>query len=605
MPNDFTNDDSCVALYTWEDGASFLLDQKGGNDLSNDGVVSDADEKEGTYSALFTAAGQDYCGIVDASLDAGFPCKKDSGVFDFSFCSWFKLTSLPAASNFRNIVWKYLPNNLQFMITCYNDAGNTKLNFGVSSNGTSWTGGVLHASALAINTWYHLGVTWNNATKAYRVRIWDDTAGAILGSDAAGNFGAGIANLAGNVNFGYPSAGNTMDGRMDESIFFNTSLSQAKIDRIRAGTYSGVITATALGSIEFTAAAIAHNYNLATASGSIEVTATASAKVLKTCTASGAVEFIGTAIARNYCLATAPGSIEFTAAAIAHNYNLATAAGAVEFTASAVGKVLKTCTASGSFDFTATAEGENYNLALCVGSVEFTATATAKCLKTGTATGAVEVVGTAKGALGYALMTPAMHASLIDPRSGGAWLWLAEVKLPGYSIIRIARNGKDEIYSGNVFSANNFESTIPKLTSDGSVPRTTIRIAQDAAYTFENRINALQGKLSEGYVRLIRAHPDFLDKFVEENEYFSHILMAKSDWQWVTLTLGMPNPLRRMIPLRVYSAKMCPWATPELFKGPECQYAGPLTSCGGLREDCEDRGNEEHWGGELGLMRRS
>lgn len=205
---------------------------------------------------------------------------------------------------------------------------------------------------------------------------------------------------------------------------------------------------------------------------------------------------------------------------------------------------------------------------------------------------------------GYAYMPPAMHASLIDPQQKGAWLWLVEVKLPGYDIIRYVRNTEDVTYSGFDFTAWNFQNTIPKLTSDGSVSRTTVKIAQDASYTLEDKINALQGKCSDGHVQLIRAHVDYLDKFVKELEYFSYILKVDSDWEWVTFKLGIPAPLRIVIPMRIFSSKTCPFAVPELFKGVECGYSGPDPICTGLYEDCFTKGNAPRYGGELGLERR-
>lgn len=348
----------------------------------------------------------------------------------------------------------------------------------------------------------------------------------------------------------------------------------------------------------------AGEFIVGSATGSIEFTATASAKVLKTAIAFASIEFTATTLAHNYNLAKTSGSIEFSATALGKNYNLAVASAPFGFTASTVAKNYNLAAASGSVEFTATAAGSIWNIALATGSYEFIATASAKVLKTFTASGSIEFVGEADGVLGYKYMTPAMHASLIDPQQGGAWLWLVQIKLPGYSIIRYARNTEDITYAGNVYTAHNFQNTIPKLTSDGSVARTTIKIAQDASYILENQINALEGRCVGGYVRLIRAHEDYLDNFIEELEYFSPILKAGSNWQWVTLKLGLSDPLRRVIPMRVLSSKMCPYAMPELFRGIECQYAGVDTTCTGLFEDCFTKGNAVHYGGELGLESR-
>jgi len=200
----------------------------------------------------------------------------------------------------------------------------------------------------------------------------------------------------------------------------------------------------------------------------------------------------------------------------------------------------------------------------------------------------------------YLLMSPEMHEALIDPYSGGAWLWLAEIKIPGYSLIRMARNPVDIIYGGVTYPKNNFEVGPAALSGDGSIPRTILKVAQDADYTLEDKINATQGA-GGGTITLIRAHEDFLTIPIIELEQDIRILTANSDTNHVVFQLGIPDPLLKKVPLRRYSSKTCPWALPGLFKGIECQYAGGDGTCTGKYEDCLTKGNEVHWGGNLGL----
>jgi hypothetical protein len=79
------------------------------------------------------------------------------------------------------------------------------------------------------------------------------------------------------------------------------------------------------------------------------------------------------------------------------------------------------------------------------------------------------------------------------------------------------------------------------------------------------------------------------------------VLSAGSDDTSVTFTLGIPNPLNQRFPLNEYSATVCHLATPTLFGGVECQYAGVDTSCTGFYDDCYTKGNAAHFKGELGL----
>jgi len=200
-----------------------------------------------------------------------------------------------------------------------------------------------------------------------------------------------------------------------------------------------------------------------------------------------------------------------------------------------------------------------------------------------------------------ALIPPAMHAALIDPYSGGAWLWLVEIDFVGYDVIRYARNPENIVYGGHTFTKNNFKLSIPAFTSDGSIPRTILSVAQDADYTLEDIINALAGAFTTSTVKIIRTHEDFFTYEIAALEYTGAIVGLKSNTRWVTFALGIPNPLRQMVPQSRYSSQVCSYARENKFKGIECQYALGDDTCTGLHSDCVTKGNAVHWGGEIGL----
>ncbi|MBN1807176.1 MAG: hypothetical protein JW837_18160 [Sedimentisphaerales bacterium] len=218
----------------------------------------------------------------------------------------------------------------------------------------------------------------------------------------------------------------------------------------------------------------------------------------------------------------------------------------------------------------------------------------------GSGTIAVNFVVTGVAGIGITEMPPELHAALIDPYSGGAWLWLVEIKLPGYSVIRYARNTEDVTLAEVCYTKYNFNIGLAQQAGDGSIPRISLQIPHDSDHTLEDIINTARGGAG-GTVKIIRAHEDFLDKFITELEEILSILTGGSDSTDVILTLGIPDPLLRKIPVRRDSSKMCPYAIPSLFKGPECQDTSGDTTCGGKYEDCFDKGNQVHWGGELGL----
>ncbi len=201
----------------------------------------------------------------------------------------------------------------------------------------------------------------------------------------------------------------------------------------------------------------------------------------------------------------------------------------------------------------------------------------------------------------YVTIPPFMEKDLIDPFASGAWLRLVEIVVPTQDAVYIARNTEDVHYDGHDFEKFNLQISEQMFSSDGSIPRVTLRTFQDISRKIENIINATEGALG-GAVKLIKVNEKFLTSPVEALEADYDLLASESDSEWCTFTLGMPNLLTQRFPLRDYSSSMCPWTPPPLFKGPECQYVGEDSTCTGTYDDCyTNKDNAEHWGGELGL----
>lgn len=201
----------------------------------------------------------------------------------------------------------------------------------------------------------------------------------------------------------------------------------------------------------------------------------------------------------------------------------------------------------------------------------------------------------------YADIPPLMHKDLIDPYSGGAWLWLCQIIVPGYATARIARNTEDMSYGEKNYDKFNFQVSEQMFSGDGTIPRVTLRIFQDINHRIEDIVNETEGALGASF-KLIRVNENFLDNPISALEADYDNLAAESDSEWITFTLGIPNPLTQRFPLRNFSSNACPWATPSLFKRSRCQYVGAETSCTGTYDDCHtNKDNAVHWGGELGL----
>lgn len=296
------------------------------------------------------------------------------------------------------------------------------------------------------------------------------------------------------------------------------------------------------------------------------------------------------------------GLIEAQSGVIGNLQWLQELTGAIEAQSSAEGYIRTIEQLNGLIEAQSTITAKLRDLSSLSGTIDAQSTSAGSIISTELLAGLIEAQSNVQGflQLGCGTIPPALQAAIIDPYSGGAWLWLVEIKIPGYSLIRLAKNTEDITYAGMVYSADSLNVGLAGLSGDGSVPRTILQVAQDADYTLEDKINATKGA-SGGWVKIIRAHEDYLDKFIAELEDIVDILTADSDTFLVNFQLGIPNPLLKKIPLRRYSSKICPYHIPGLFKGAECQYSGNDPACGGKYIDCLAKENEIHFGADIGL----
>ena len=230
MANDFSSDANCKAVWNLESGA-LTTDSKGGNTLTNQGIDEDTSNfKQGSCSGAFIRNNSDDAYITDASLDSGFPLKSGESNKTFSICFWFRCTGTISDTAY----FISMPSGKSFLIYLVSSI----IRLYTSSNGTSWTHYSSHATALVADRWYHVGVTYNATDDSIRIRIWDDTAGAIVGVDKTATHGDININTS-SLYIGYPSTVLALEGNMDEIVVFNDVLSVADVDAIRAGTYGG------------------------------------------------------------------------------------------------------------------------------------------------------------------------------------------------------------------------------------------------------------------------------------------------------------------------------------------------------------------------------
>jgi len=234
--NNFAVDPNCVALWRFEP-SKLTLDSKGTNKLTdiNTVDVNAVDFKEGAAAAHFDRDRGEFLSITDANLSSGFPFKNGSSNSKISVCFWLKFDTM---NPWPCIFSKNLSAKYGFGISKTNT---DKLEFFVGYNGGNSAEIFEHASTLQGGRWYHVGITFNNASKAYRIRIWDATASAILGTDKTGTAVHNITTDTGDVQIGHSAGRNSytygLDALLDEFVVFNDILSSTEIDKVRQGTY--------------------------------------------------------------------------------------------------------------------------------------------------------------------------------------------------------------------------------------------------------------------------------------------------------------------------------------------------------------------------------
>jgi hypothetical protein len=239
MANDFSGDSNCVALFKFDNNAN---DSKGGNDLTavNSPSYDSSDKKEGTHCIDLEKASTQYGTIADGDLDAGFPGKSGTSEQSFSICLWVKAESLAASAG---LIDKYLTgsNERTFQLILNSSC---KPFFAIGYNGGASSSSIVFGTALSTSIWYHIGVVYDASDNSMKIRVWDDNAGALLDSNAAGTADGDMSPDSAPFEIGraYGLDSYAFDGKIDEVVVFKDALTDSEIDQIRAGSYGAGVT---------------------------------------------------------------------------------------------------------------------------------------------------------------------------------------------------------------------------------------------------------------------------------------------------------------------------------------------------------------------------
>jgi hypothetical protein len=255
--NYFLNDSDCVALYKFEENT---LDSKGNNDLTNDGVSVSHTAKELLHSADFEYSQTDWADIANANLDAGFPGKSGEAFVALSIAVWVNFESLGPDGVICGI-WHSTNNERNWVLKHdYVSASDSKFQFLKGYNaGANFETHNHDYATVAVSVWYHVEYSYLESSKASRLGVWDDTAGAyrqVLGS----NFDTQTFNQTTNVEAAvfrvgaYGQAANYWDGLIDELVICKDVKTDAEFLAIKNGTYAYpcIVTDSGTGSDSIT-----------------------------------------------------------------------------------------------------------------------------------------------------------------------------------------------------------------------------------------------------------------------------------------------------------------------------------------------------------------
>jgi len=186
--------------------------------------------------------------------------------------------------------------------------------------------------------------------------------------------------------------------------------------------------------------------------------------------------------------------------------------------------------------------------------------------------------------------------------SPDAWVLLAELTLVNpddsedTTTIRVARNQEDVTLDGNVYTAFPFQIEPSAENQSGELPSVRLMIS-NVTRVLQPDIEAYSGGVGST-VKLFAVSMSNLEESYAGLELEYEIIGCESSAEWITLVLGAPNPLRQRFPLYKYAPSHCQWA----FKSCECGYDGvDFTECNKTHADCKERGQQERFGGFLGL----
>ena len=239
--NDFNTDPNCVSLYNLESG-SLGTDSIGTNTLNSYGAVADANLYQEGASSVYFAAGDDYLSRLDIALSGDFPIVLGyANPVKISVTFWFRIHAVPNATFGSFLVSKWNRHSAfesySWAMNVRDASGTYYLRFMKGYDSGNSQENTDYATAVSLDTWYHVGCTYDDSTKAVVIRVWNDTAGSVSETTATHSNAISLEGVMFMLNAQHYAIDNGQNGWLDEVVVFNDILTSDEIDEIRNGTY--------------------------------------------------------------------------------------------------------------------------------------------------------------------------------------------------------------------------------------------------------------------------------------------------------------------------------------------------------------------------------
>lgn len=175
------------------------------------------------------------------------------------------------------------------------------------------------------------------------------------------------------------------------------------------------------------------------------------------------------------------------------------------------------------------------------------------------------------------------------------------------TVLRVARNTDDVVWHGNTYVAFNFDIESIEENTNGQLPNVTLKVS-NVSRAVQGQLEPFSGGIGAQVTLTVVSAADIGNA---AQQFSWTIIEATADEQWVTFTLGAPNPLLRAFPQGQYVKNHCQWRynTPAMQAvadpaGAQCGYLGPLATCDltlAGSNGCRVHANQDRFGGYPGI----